>query len=601
MTKMLVVGHSHILALQSAARDLGEGTESEIDFILLREAGLRAPPAPRVTAFQHKALTSSLAGIDQAAVATRIAESCADVAALCINGNEHAILGLISDPAVSQDGKLARVERSVGERLPVWLDFLLPLLPRRVFLYPSPPPVSAERLEDHFPPEKVARLAGKELEVPAFRLRLWQHQCEVTRRICAARGIAFVEPPVAVFDASGLLAPCFWGRDPTHGNAEYGRHMVRRLREVVAQTPSVAAAPASGRGNPASHPYATLPATSFWKESVTQVAPCEMDPVLEPPFLISRTDRVATAGSCFAQHISRHLRRSGFRYFVAESTTARAGSDVGTAVHDFSARYGNLYTARQLLQLFDRAFGYFRPLDRVWQRHDGGFCDPFRPRIEPQGFGTEEELLRDLTRHLNAVKRMFRKLDVLVFTLGLTECWLSRLDGAAYPVAPGVVGGEFDPELHVFANFSVREVVADLEAFVAKLKLVNPEARIILTVSPVPLVATAEDRHVLASTVYSKSVLRVAAEEVSRAHDHVCYFPSYEIITGPHAAGGYFEADRRSVTEAGVEHVMRVFMRRMTAHDAEDPGADSEAPATAAMLEMEALAETSCDEEALAR
>jgi hypothetical protein len=136
------------------------------------------------------------------------------------------------------------------------------------------------------------------------------------------------------------------------------------------------------------------------------------------------------------------------------------------------------------------------------------------------------------------------------------------------------------------------------------LALVNPLSKVILTVSPVPLVATASDRHVLAATLYSKSVLRVAAEEVSRAHAQVYYFPSYEIITGPHIAGGYFEADRRNVSDAGVDHVMRVFMSRMTesGHSEASRGARSfDNETSAGIAELEALAEAACDEEVLAR
>src|SRR5690606_9890109 len=147
-----------------------------------------------------------------------------------------------------------------------------------------------------------------------------------------------------------------------------------------------------------------------------------------------------------------------------------------------------------------RAFGVFKPLDRAWTRVDGMFCDPFRPRISPRGFETEASLAADQNRHLAAVRRMFRRLDVFVFTLGLTECWVSRLDGAAYPSAPGVAGGVFDPARHAFVNFGVTEVVADLDRFIESLRLVNPNARVLLTVSPVPLMATYEDRHVLVST-----------------------------------------------------------------------------------------------------
>ena len=86
-----------------------------------------------------------------------------------------------------------------------------------------------------------------------------------------------------------------------------------------------------------------------------------------------------------------------------------------------------------------------------------------------------------------------------------------------------------------------------------------------LTVSPVPLAATAEPGcHVLAATTYSKAVLRVAAETVWKRFDNVHYFPSYEIVTGAFNRGGYFAPDLRNVLEEGVEHVMRLFMVHAT-------------------------------------
>jgi hypothetical protein len=84
---------------------------------------------------------------------------------------------------------------------------------------------------------------------------------------------------------------------------------------------------------------------------------------------------------------------------------------------------------------------------------------------------------------------------------------------------------------------------------------------VVLTVSPVPLVATMEDRSIIQSTTYSKSVLRVCAEEMRRRYDFVDYFWSYEIITATYNNDRYFEPDRRSVNELGVRHVMRSFFR----------------------------------------
>lgn len=333
----------------------------------------------------------------------------------------------------------------------------------------------------------------------------------------------------------------------------------------------------------ATHAYAALPPHNYWRRAVAQVAPAEVDPVGAAAFTIDRSTRVASAGSCFAQHISRRLRRGGFNYLVAEAPPPEldpvAADRRGFGV--FSARYGNLYTARQLLQLFDRAHGRLVPEEEPWLRPDGRYADPFRPEIEPGGYADPDALLRDREAHLAAVRSMFATLDVLVFTLGLTECWRSRSDGTVFPVAPGVAAGTLDPARHEFVNLGIEDIVADLRQFLDGLAWVNPGARLILTVSPVPLAATYEAQHVLPASTYSKSVLRAAAETLARTHPRCAYFPAYEVITGSYARGAYFGADLRTVTAAGVDHVMRLFMRHYAPQAAAAPAADAELAAEA--------------------
>ena len=270
----------------------------------------------------------------------------------------------------------------------------------------------------------------------------------------------------------------------------------------------------------------------------------------------------------------------------------------------FSARYGNIYTARQLLQLFERAYGRFDPAEDVWQKGRSVFVDPFRPTTQPGGYISREELLADRAQHLAAVRRMFETLDVFVFTLGLTECWRSRSDGAVFPICPGVEGGSFDPDKYEFCNQTAEDVVADLTAFRAGLAEVNPQAQIVFTVSPVPLVATADPgAHVLSATTYSKSVLRVAAETMRRGFDNVHYFPSYEIITGAFNRGGYYAPDLRNVVEDGVGHVMRLFMAHVTGSDVGEAaeGADADEGEDEHLKTARRLIEVECDEIALDR
>jgi hypothetical protein len=328
------------------------------------------------------------------------------------------------------------------------------------------------------------------------------------------------------------------------------------------------------------HPYVQAPAYRKWRQAVGQTPPGAIDPVVSMKFRVSREDKVATAGSCFAQHIARRLCGRGFNNLVTETAHPLLPPALADRFNYgiYTARFGNIYTSRQLLQLVQRAYGRLQPADDIW-RKDGRYFDPFRPAIQPDGFATEREYYLDRSQHFAAVRTAFETMDVLIFTLGLTECWASTIDGLVYPVCPGVLAGTYAPDTHTMLNLSVADIFADLQAVVSELRAVNPNFRLILTVSPVPMAATALDRHVLVSNTYSKSVLRVAAELLAQ-DPAVAYFPAYEIITSPSSRGQYYADDLRSVTPQGVEHVMRLFERhctdgadvRETDHQTAEPG-----------------------------
>jgi hypothetical protein len=192
------------------------------------------------------------------------------------------------------------------------------------------------------------------------------------------------------------------------------------------------------------------------------------------------------------------------------------------------------------------------------------------------------------------VRELFTNLDTLVFTLGLTEGWVDTTDGAALPLPPGVAGGTHDPARYGFVNATVSDMVADMLRFIDGLRAVNPGARLILTVSPVPIIATMEERHVLVSNTFTKAALRVVADEVCRARPNVFYFPSYEVVTAPSTAGRYYADNMRAITEAGIRHVTRLFLAHAEGHDAARPAARIDLD-----RERETAADVICDEEML--
>lgn len=324
------------------------------------------------------------------------------------------------------------------------------------------------------------------------------------------------------------------------------------------------------------HPYAALPAEAFWKTGVVMADRAAFASHYRPKIRIGPETAIATVGSCFARHIARALREAGCQVLDAEPAPANIPDAVAEAYgyRLFSVRTGNIYTVRFLREfLEDCAEGRVDP-QLVWRR-GARFVDALRPQVEPEGLDSVAEVLLHRDYHLERSARMLAALEVLVFTPGLTEAWLDRRTGRVLPLCPGIAGGRFDPERHVLVEFTVAEVLDDLRAIRTLLQRFRPGMRMILTVSPVPLTATASGRHVLEATVGAKSVLRAAVGQFVAEVAGVDYFPSYELVTHPATGGPWFAPNLRSVSAEGVARVMQVFL---AAHGLAQP-ATTAAPA----------------------
>jgi hypothetical protein len=317
--------------------------------------------------------------------------------------------------------------------------------------------------------------------------------------------------------------------------------------------------------------YDGRPAQSFWKTGV-----CEQDlqnahGLYRKKFAITPETRIATAGSCFAQHIGTHLKANGFNVLDKEQAPVlmlpKTAQKFGYGL--YSARYGNVYTARQFNQLLREAYGQFEPSDVVWTKGDRYF-DALRPGVEPEGLDSPEEVKAHRRDHLKHVKAAFDDADLVIFTFGLTETFIHRESGTVFPTAPGTIAGAYDADRYEFHNLTFSEVYADFVQTREMLKKSRPDLKFLVTVSPVPLTATATDRHVLPATIYSKSVLRAVAGQLSNEFEDVDYFPSYEIIATPFSRQLLYDANLRTVLPQGVEMVMRVFFREHGTHPVAD-------------------------------
>ena len=308
------------------------------------------------------------------------------------------------------------------------------------------------------------------------------------------------------------------------------------------------------------NPYESLASEKFWKTAVSSLNKNEgFDNIWKPKFAITKESKIATLGSCFAQHISQWLIKNEYSWQNAEPGPNNLSrdelSDYGYNI--FSCRVGNIYTSAMLKQWIKLATEPDLSFDEVYCENNR-YYDPLRPQIPKNGYATKNELESARTNTLTSLYSLLSNSDIIIFTMGLTEGWINK-NGNIYQVCPGTIKGEFNSELHSFINYTYHDIKNDMLFIIDTLTRINNNIKIILTVSPVPLTATASQNHVLAATVYSKSVLRAVAGDLVNIYPNVDYFPSYELIVSNATKNNFFEENLRTVKSEGVQYVMNHF------------------------------------------
>lgn len=319
------------------------------------------------------------------------------------------------------------------------------------------------------------------------------------------------------------------------------------------------------------HPYRGFDKSCFWNTAIDDIPWHSVFMNAKSKFKLQKTDTISTAGSCFAQRISKYLSSISIECANFEpppiNFTAQAAEESGYKT--YSARFGNIYTVAQLRQLIDEAFGVRDPIFEISQdENTGKFIDLMRPSVNGMGFSSEKEANHDRVLHLRAVRELFTESTVFIFTLGLTEAWISD-DGIVFGSHPNVLKGVTKPYRLTPINYNYGQILDDLIYINDFLNKINPELRFILTVSPVGLSATHQNKHVLLATSYSKSVLRSVAGYASDNFRNFEYFMSYEIFNCSQSYGQYLHSNLREVNMRGVAVTMNVFSSMFLMEDSE--------------------------------
>ena len=283
-------------------------------------------------------------------------------------------------------------------------------------------------------------------------------------------------------------------------------------------------------------------------------------PTASPSFAIEDGDTIFAIGSCFARNVERALDAAGRRVVSREFELGEIGESLGEAANFFN-KYSIHSVLNELGWALDR--DSFPGADILYDTGGGRFSDA---QLGMARLDFPVETILDFRhRYLDAMARV-AEADVVIVTLGYVETWYDRKLQLYLNVAPPQAAGKAEPERFEFRVLSYADVLDGLERLHALLLRHRAKPlKMLVTVSPVPLLATFRKMDVLVANAYSKSVQRAAIEEFVATREGVDYFPSYEFVTLSNPAVAWSRNDYRHVSPDLVNRIMSNVLDRYVA------------------------------------
>lgn len=252
--------------------------------------------------------------------------------------------------------------------------------------------------------------------------------------------------------------------------------------------------------------------------------------------LISHHDRIIMLGSCFTDNISSRLRDRMFAVAANPFGTLYNPASIHSAIERIAAN--RLFTAEQIHQ----------GADGLWFSYD---C---HTKLNSLDRGL---MLEKLNTHLTRAHEFLKQATVACITLG--TAWVFTLDSTGQVVA----NCQKQPaSLFTRTRMSVETCAAHLHDIITILQYINPNIRIILTVSPIRHLADGAHGNQL-----SKSTLLLACEQAVQNHNNVIYFPSYEIMMDDLRSYRFYASDMKHPSEVAIDYIYDIFAQSFFSND----------------------------------
>lgn len=294
-----------------------------------------------------------------------------------------------------------------------------------------------------------------------------------------------------------------------------------------------------------------------WKKGGEHAAMCRLNtcrlvvPESAPSFSLSKDSSVFAIGSCFARNIEEALMANNIEvksFDLEVPYKVRSGRKRGII---------NKYNPVSMLHELEWAAGKEFPTKSLMEMRPGKMVDP---SLKVGEVAQDIALVLEFRKTLVEYFQRVRDCDLVIITLGMIECWKDLATGVVLNQTPHPRMVRREPGRYVFVRLTADEVWDAVWGSLALLRQAGV-ANVVLSVSPVSLHRTFTGQDVMTASCYSKSVLRVVAEQFAQNFEWVDYFPSYEAAMYGDPAK-VWESDRLHVRDSAVQQIMTEFIKR---------------------------------------
>jgi len=243
---------------------------------------------------------------------------------------------------------------------------------------------------------------------------------------------------------------------------------------------------------------------------------------------IALKDNIFTVGSCFADTIGNHLTENKFRVW--------------------NNQFGSIYNPISIHRLVLFSLRSELPISDSYLKNEGIYLN-YNFHSSHSAL-SRQELETKIKNSIAGATEFLKNTNRIIITYGTAFVYRLKSGNEIVANCHKISSTNFTKSL-----LKESEIFESFKNLYSNLKSINPNCKIILTVSPV--------RHLketLELNSVSKSVLRLSCHSIVNQFSDVDYFPAYEILLDDLRDYRFYKTDRLHPTEEAAEYIWEKFI-----------------------------------------